>query len=67
MVSPDKTVKNKLELLELADKLNNVSEACKIMGFSRDTYYRLKKAYSESGIEALKKKYPCPAPEKQGS
>ena len=34
----NKVIKPKVGLLELAKKLNNVSQACKVMGYSRDTY-----------------------------
>jgi ACT domain-containing protein len=37
-------VKNKLGLLNLAQELNNISKACKIMGVSRDTFYRYREA-----------------------
>ncbi len=33
-------IKHKVGLLNLAEELNNVSKACKIMGVSRDTFYR---------------------------
>jgi ACT domain-containing protein len=33
-------IKHKAGLLNLAEELGNVSKACKIMGFSRDTFYR---------------------------
>jgi ACT domain-containing protein len=36
----EKVLKPKLGLLELAKQLGNVSQACKIMGYSRDTFYR---------------------------
>ena len=36
-----KIIKPKLGLLELAKQLGNVSQACKVMGYSRDTFYRL--------------------------
>lgn len=35
-----KIIKNKLELLNLAEQLSNVSGTCKVMGFSRNTFYR---------------------------
>jgi transcriptional regulator of acetoin/glycerol metabolism len=33
-------IKHKIGLLNLADELGNVSQACRIMGLSRDTFYR---------------------------
>ena len=56
MTTQEKLIKNKLGLLELAAYLKNVSEACRVRGFSRDTFYRIKKAYEEGGIEALYEK-----------
>ena len=53
MTINDKIVKNKLGLLKLAEELGNVSQACKVMGFSRDTFYRYKSAMEEGGVEAL--------------
>ena len=46
-------VKHKLGLLNLAQELGNVSQACKIMGVSRDTFYRYQEAKATGGIEAL--------------
>jgi len=48
-----KIIKNKVGLLNLAEELGNVSKACKIMGFSRDTFYRYKSAHEEGGVDAL--------------
>jgi len=47
------TIKHKVGLLNLAAELGNVSRACKVMGFSRDTFYRYQTAMAEGGVEAL--------------
>lgn len=53
MTVNDKIIKNKLGLLNLAQELGNVSKACQVMGFSRDTFYRYKSAVEEGGVENL--------------
>ena len=49
----DKIIKHKTGLLNLAEELGNVSRACQVMGYSRDTFYRYKSAVDEGGVEAL--------------
>lgn len=49
----EKIIKHKVGLLNLAEELGNVSKACKVMGLSRDTFYRYKSAVDEGGVEAL--------------
>jgi transposase InsO family protein len=51
--STDKIIKHKTGLLNLAEELGNVSKACQVMGYSRDTFYRYKSAVDEGGVEAL--------------
>jgi len=49
----EKIIKHKVGLLNLAEELGNVSKACKVMGLSRDTFYRYRTAVEDGGVEAL--------------
>ena len=51
--SNERIIKHKVGLLNLAEELGNVSQACKVMGLSRDTFYRYKAAVEEGGVDAL--------------
>jgi transposase InsO family protein len=46
-------IKHKIGLLNLAAELGNISKACRVMGFSRDTFYRYQTARDAGGVEAL--------------
>ena len=56
MTTQEKLINRKLSILELAEYLKNVSQACKINGVSRQHFYDIKKAYEEHGLEGLKEK-----------
>ena len=51
--SNERIIKHKVGLLNLAEQLGNVSQACKVMGVSRETFYRYREAVNDGGVKAL--------------
>ena len=56
MTPQDMLLKYKMNLLQLAEQLQNIRKACRIMGVSRQHYYDIKRRFEQQGIDGLKEK-----------
>ena len=50
MAALAQSIRRKLSLLQLAEELGNVSKACRLMGYHRDTFYEVKRAFQVGGV-----------------
>jgi transposase InsO family protein len=53
MAALSQSTRRKLSLLQLAQELGNVSKACRLMGYHRDTFYEVRRAFQVGGVQAL--------------
>jgi transposase InsO family protein len=60
MTTEHKIARRKLSLLELASEINNVSKACKLMGYSRQQFYEIRRNYQTYGSQGLIDRLPGP-------
>jgi len=58
MTTDEKIARRKLSLLELAADLRNVSKACKVIGYSRQQFYEIRRNYQTYGAAGLLDKLP---------
>ena len=54
MTAEEKVARHKLSVLELAEVLGNVTEACRQRGVSRTSFYEYKRRFQTHGLEGLR-------------
>ena len=60
MTTKDKVARRKRNLLQLAQELDNVSKACKIIGYSKQQFYEIRRNYQTYGAQGLVDRLPGP-------
>jgi hypothetical protein len=60
MTTEKKVARRKLSLLQLASEMKNVSRACKVMGYSRQQFYEIRRNYQVYGADGLIDRLPGP-------
>jgi transposase len=60
MTQAQRDIRRKLQILNYAEEIGNVSKACRYFGISRETFYLWKRAYQERGKEGHINSKPCP-------
>lgn len=58
MTTVEKVARRKLSLLELASEMQNVSKACRLMGYSRQQFYEIRRSYQTHGAAGLADRLP---------
>lgn len=56
MTMQDRLINAKINILQLAQELGNISKACKKAGIARSSFYEIKKAFEQFGREGLEPK-----------
>ena len=58
MTTDKKVARRKLSLLELASDLGNVSKACRMIGYSRQQFYEIRRNFQTYGADGLLDRLP---------